>query len=83
MAWLGDELADQQGSDLATRTSKDLIEEQLPGKRCSLFNDVGLTIFDTTGLYFAGDGGQMLGRNGHCKDSRPDLHQMVLDSVSA
>ena len=81
MAWLGEELADQQGSGLVPRTNKDLIEEQLFAKRRNLFNDVGLAIFDTTSLYFEGDGGTTLGRNGHSKDSRPDLHQMVLGVV--
>lgn len=81
MAWLGEELADQPGRGLVPRTNKDLIEEQLFAKRRSLFNDVGLAIFDTTSLYFEGDGGTTLGRNGHSKDSRPDLHQMVLGVV--
>jgi hypothetical protein len=81
MAWLGEELADQQGSGLVPRTNKDLIEEQLFAKRRSLFNDVGLAIFDTTSLYFEGEGGTTLGRHGHSKDSRPDLHQMVLGVV--
>ena len=81
MAWLGEELADQQGRGLVPRTNKDLIEEQLFAKRRSLFNDVGLAIFDTTSLYFEGDGGPTLGRNGHSKDFRPDLHQMVLGVV--
>jgi hypothetical protein len=81
MAWLGEELADQQGSGLVPRTNKDLIEENLFAKRRSLFNDVGLAIFDTTSLYFEGEGGTTLGRRGHSKDSRPDLHQMVLGVV--
>ena len=81
MAWLGEELADQQGRGLVPRTNKDPIEEQLFAQRRSLFNDVGLAIFDTTSRYFEGDGGTTLGRNGHSKDSRPDLHQMVLGVV--
>jgi transposase len=81
MAWLGEQLADQQGRGLVPRTNKDLIEEHLFAKRRSLFNDVGLAIFDTTSLYFEGEGGTMLGRHGHSKDSRPDLHQMVLGVV--
>jgi transposase len=68
-------------SCLAPRTNKELIEEQLFSKRRSLFNDVVLAIFDTTSLYFEGDGGTTLGRNGHSKDYRPDLHQMVLGVV--
>src|SRR5208283_1714030 len=62
-------------------TNKDLIEEQLFARRRSLFNDVGLAIFDTTSLYFEGEGGNTLGRHGHSKDSRPDLHQMVVGVV--
>jgi transposase len=81
MAWLGEELADQTGRGLARRTNKDLIEEQLFAKRRNLFNDVGLAIFDTTSLYFEGEGGETLGRHGHSKDSRPDLHQMVVGVV--
>jgi hypothetical protein len=81
MAWLGEELADQNGRGLAPRTNKDLIEEQLFAKRRNLFNDVGLAIFDTTSLYFEGEGSKTLGRNGHSKDARPDLHQMVLGVV--
>jgi transposase len=81
MSWLGEEIADQTGCGLVPRTNKDLIEEQLFAKRRNLFNDVGLAIFDTTSLYFEGDGGETLGRNGHSKDARPDLHQMVLGVV--
>jgi len=81
MSWLGEELSDQQGRGLVPRTNKDLIEEQLFAKRRNLFNDVGLAIFDTTSLYFEGEGGQTLGRKGHSKDARPDLHQMVLGVV--
>jgi hypothetical protein len=53
MAWLGEVPADQTGRGLAPRTNKDLIEEQLFAR---LFNDVGLAIFDTTSLYFEGEG---------------------------
>src|SRR5271157_360128 len=81
MSWLGEELADQKGRGLAPRTNKDLIEEHLFAKRRNLFNDVGLAIFDTTSLYFEGEGGNTLGRHGHSKDSRPDLHQMVVGVV--
>ena len=81
MSWLGEELADQTGRGLAPRTTKDLIEEQVFSRRRTLFNDVGLAIFDTTSLYFEGDGGETLGHNGHSKDARPDLHQMVLGVV--
>ena len=82
MAWPGEELADQTGRGLVPRTPKDLIEEQVFSERRSLFNDVGLAIFDTTSRYFEGDGGETLGHTGHSKDARADLHQMVLGVVS-
>lgn len=85
MAWLGEDLADQTGgqtgSGLVPRITKDMIEERLFERRRSLFNDVSLAIFDTTSLYFEGQGGQTLGQYGHSKDSRPDLRQMVLGIV--
>src|SRR4051795_6457213 len=42
----------QTGRGIGPRTTKDLIEEQLFATRRTLFNDVGLAIFDTTSLYF-------------------------------
>jgi transposase len=40
--------------------------------------DVG---FDTTSIYFEGTGGETLGANGHSKDHRPDLKQMVVGAA--
>jgi transposase len=37
--------------------------------------------FDTTSLYFEGEGGQEIGKRGHSKDSRPDLKQMVVGAI--
>ena len=37
-----------------------------------------LVFFDTTSLYFEGQGGESLGERGYNKDHRPDLHQMVV-----
>ena len=37
--------------------------------------DVG---FDTTSIYFEGEGGETLGAHGHSKDHRPDLKQLVV-----
>ena len=37
--------------------------------------------FDTTSIYFEGAGGETLGCNGHSKDHRPDLKQMVVGMV--
>jgi len=38
-------------------------------------------LFDTTSLYFEGEGGQTIGERGHSKDHRPDLKQMVVGLV--
>jgi transposase len=37
--------------------------------------------FDTTSIYFEGEGGETIGQYGHSKDSRPDLKQMVVGAV--
>jgi hypothetical protein len=80
MAWLGEDLADQRDAGLTPRTTKDLIEEALFAGRRQLFNDLGIVLYDTTSLYFEGDGGT-LGRFGHSKDHRPDLKQVILAVV--
>jgi len=46
-----------------------------------LFTDLDVVFFDTTSLYFEGDGGDELGHYGHSKDHRPDEHQMVVGAV--
>jgi len=84
MAWLGEELpqAQQQGStNLVPRCTKDVIEEQLFARHRDLFTDLDVVFFDTTSLYFEGDGGDDLGRYGHSKDHRPDEHQLVVGAV--
>ena len=84
MAWLGEELPDnqQQGSTkLVPRCTKDVIEEQLFARRRDLFSELEIVFFDTTSLYFEGEGGDTLGEHGHSKDHRPDLHQMVVGAV--
>ncbi len=63
------------------RTRKDVIEEALFARRRDLFTDVELVFFDTTSIYFEGEGGQSLGQRGHSKDHRPDLKQMVVGMV--
>jgi hypothetical protein len=79
MAFLGDELADpQDATPLAARCTKDLIEEDLFGYRRDLFSKLDLVFFDTTSIYFEGQGGQSIDRRGFNKDHRPDLKQMVL-----
>jgi transposase len=84
MGWLGEPLPEdqQQGSSqLGSRCTKDLIEEQLFGRRRDLFTQVEVVFFDTTSLYFEGHGGESLGRYGHSKDHRPDERQMVVGAV--
>jgi hypothetical protein len=84
MAWLGEELpADQQegSTKLVPRCTKDVIEEQVFARRRDLFTDLEVVFFDTTSLYFEGDGGETLGHYGHSKDHRPDEHQLVVGAV--
>jgi transposase len=84
MAWLGEELAaDKQAArtPFAPRCIKDLVEEQLFLGRRDLFSSLDLVFFDTTSIYFHGQGGQTLGHRGHSKDHRPDLKQMVVGAV--
>jgi transposase len=57
---------------------KDRIEEALFEWRRDLFTQVDLVFFDTTSIYFEGQGGETLGRHGHSKDHRPDLRQMIV-----
>lgn len=86
MAWLGEELdkgeqADATFPEVAPRCTKDLIEEALFARRRDLFSGLSLAFFDTTSLYFEGDGGEEIGQYGHSKDHRPDLKQMVVGMV--
>ena len=73
--------AAKAASPFDLRTRKDLIEEELFARRRDLFTDVELVFFDTTSIYFEGEGGQSIGRHGHSKDHRPDLKQMVVGMV--
>lgn len=84
MAWLGDELAaDKQfgATPFSPRCTKDLIEESLFSRRRDLFGSLDLIFFDTTSIYFEGEGGETIGQYGNSKDSRPDLKQMVVGAV--
>jgi hypothetical protein len=60
------------------RRIKDDLEEQLFSLRRNLFSDLSLVFFDTTSLYFEGEGGVHLGQFGNSKDHRPDLKQIVV-----
>jgi hypothetical protein len=82
MAWLGEPLTDQAGaSKLTPRCRKDLVEEELFARRRDLFAELSVVFMDTTSLSFEGQGGEALGRRGHSKDFRPDLHQMIVGLV--
>ena len=74
---------DQQAdkTPFAPRCIKDRIEEDLFAHRRDLFTDLQLVFFDTTSIYFEGEGGQDIGQRGFSKDHRPDLYQMVVGAV--
>lgn len=79
MAWLGEDLAEADTDDPRPRT--EIIEEDLYRHRKSLFGRLSVAFFDTTSLYFEGQGGETLGQRGHSKDYRPQLNQVVLGIV--
>lgn len=84
MGWLGEPLPlDQQAGStpFAMRCAKDLIEEALFAGRKDLFSSLDLVFFDTTSIYFEGQGGESIGQYGHSKDHRPDCRQMVVGAV--
>ena len=74
---------DQQAgkTPFAPRCTKDRIEEELFAHRRDLFSGLQLVFFDTTSIYFEGEGGQEIGQRGYSKDHRPDLYQMVVGAV--
>jgi transposase len=81
MAWLGEPLSDQtDATPFSPRCVKDIVEEKLFERRKDLFADLTLAFFDTTSIYFEGEG-DYLGEYGNSKDSRPDLKQMVVGVV--
>lgn len=82
MAFLGEEIEDQRGATpFSPRCIKDLIEEGMFFERRDLFTGLDLIFFDTTSIYFEGEGGETLGQRGHSRDHRPDLSQMVVGVV--
>jgi len=83
MAWLGEELPEEDQADktFSPRCIKDLIEEDLFFRTKNLFSSLDLVFFDTTSIYFEGEGGQTIGMRGHNKDGCPHLKQMVLGAV--
>jgi transposase len=83
MAFLGEPLKDNSGTRVLNtpRCTKDWIEEELFEQRRDLFSTLDLVFFDTTSIYFEGQGGDELGQHGKSKDHRPDLPQMVVGLV--
>jgi hypothetical protein len=79
MAWLGEDLAKADTDGPRPRT--EIIEEDLYRHRKSLFGRLSVAFFDTTSLYFEGQGSETLGQRGHSKDYRPRLNQVVLGIV--
>jgi len=82
MAFLGEETEDQKdATPFSPRCVKDEIEESLFRRRRDLFTSLDMVFFDTTSLYFEGEGGETLGERGFSKDKRPDLNQMVVGAI--
>ncbi len=81
MGWLGNTLIQLGNDPLSIRCRKDEIEEALFARNRDLFSALDLVFFDTTSLYFQGEGGETLGQYGHSKDNRPDLKQMIVGAV--
>lgn len=84
MAWLGEELPDDEqdgATPFAPRCTKDRIEEAIFARRRDLFSSLDVVFFDTTSIYFEGRGGETLGAHGKSKDHRPDLRQMVVGLI--
>ena len=84
MAWLGERLPEDQqagATPFAARCTKDAFEEALFDRRRDLFSHLDLVFFDTTSIYFEGEGGVELGQYGHSKDHRPDRKQMVVGVI--
>ena len=79
MAFLGQEIeSSTKEAKLTTERLKDKIEEELFYYQRDLFSTVEMIFFDTTSIYFEGDGGESIGQRGFSKDNRPDLKQMIV-----
>jgi transposase len=84
MAWLGTPLPLEQQHALShqmPRCTKDRIEEELFARRRDLLTTLDMVFFDTTSIYFEGQGGDTMGEPGFSKDHRPDLKQLVVGMV--
>ncbi len=82
MTFLGEPIEDQKAATPFTpRCNKDLIEESIFLDQRDLFSGLDLVFFDTTSIYFEGQGGESIGKKGFSKDHRPDLNQMVVGAI--
>jgi len=82
MGFLGSALKNQEGATKFTkRCVKDLIEEKIFDARRDLFSNLSMVFFDTTSIYFEGEGGETLGEYGYSKDHRSDRKQMIVGVV--
>ena len=84
MAWLGTPLPLREQRALShgmARCIKDRVEEELFARRRDLLTTLDMVFFDTTSIYFEGQGGESMGRHGFNKDHRPDLRQLVVGMV--
>jgi transposase len=82
MSFLGEPHKDQTNKiKFAPRCNKDEIEELLFDRRRNLFTHLDMVFFDTTSIYFEGEGGESIGQYGNSKDHRPDRKQIVVGVV--
>ena len=82
MSFLGEPVQDQKdATPFTVRCNKDLIEESIFFDQRDLFAGLDLVFFDTTSIYFEGQGGETIGKRGFSKDHRPDLNQMVVGAI--
>jgi len=82
MGFLGEEVPEQMdATPFSPRCIKDLVEEEIFFDQRNLFSGLEVLFFDTTSIYFEGNGGETLGKKGLSKDHRPDLNQMIVGAV--
>ncbi len=82
MTFLGESVDDQEkATPFTPRCNKDLIEESIFLDQRDLFSGLDMVFFDTTSIYFEGQGGETIGKRGFSKDHRPDLNQMVVGAI--
>jgi len=73
MAWLGQPRPGAAARAVARHAAlhKDRIEEELFARRRDLLTTLDMVFFDTTSIYFEGQGGAAMGQHGFSKDTAP------------